>query len=132
MKLFRKLKTALCGEKTLSDYLAETGLEETDLQKVTATLEVETDKLSDEQKSQLANEESFKAEGETYNFTGMELISCVASAMTIISTLISLEKWVGSNFFVTITLNGIKHRVTVNQGMALLFETVKNKINAAQ
>ena len=126
MKLFSKLTKSPQKAPSLNDYLSEAGLSEEDLQGITASLDVDASDLSNSQKRHLADEDGFELKPSTSNFTGMEISACTASAITILSTLISLEKWVGSKIFVTITLNNVKHRVTVNQAIKALLESAKN------
>lgn len=124
MNIFKKL---FCRSKSLNDYLAEANLEEKDLQDMTASIEFDATCLNESQKSQLTNEGGLELKEETANFTGMEIVSCTSSAITIISALISLEKWIGSKYFVTITIKGERQRVTVNQAIRLIFDVSKKQ-----
>ena len=121
------LKKLFCRSKSINDYLAEANLEEKDLQDMTASIEIDATYLSESQKSKLASEEGLELKEETANFSGMEVISCTSSAITIISALISLEKWIGSKYFVTITIKGERQRVTVNQAIRLILDVSKKQ-----
>lgn len=115
-----KLKKILVGRKSLNDYLAEAGLSEEDLKNKMATFEFDASFLTESQKSKLENESGLLLHRDTANFTGMEIISCTSSAITILSALISLEKWLGSKFFVSISSNNLKQKVTINQAIKII------------
>ena len=127
VKLFNKLTQSPKPSPSPNDYLVEAGLNEEDLQGITASLDVDASTLSKKQKQLLTADEGAGLKPSTSNFTGLEIISCTSSAITILTTLVSLEKWVGSRIFVTITLNNVKHRVPVNQAIKLLLDTAKNR-----
>ena len=120
-----KIKKLFCKSKTLNDYLAEANIEEKDLQDMTASIDIEGAYLTESQKSKLASEEGLEFSEDTANFSGIEIISLSSSAITIISTLISLEKWLGSRYSVTITLNGIKQKLPINQAIITILNNVK-------
>ncbi|MBO6032505.1 MAG: hypothetical protein J6Q22_13790 [Prevotella sp.] len=120
-----KLKRIFCKSKTLNEYLAEANLEEKDLQDMTASIDIEGAYLTEAQKSKLASEEGLEFSEDTAHFSGMEIISLSSSAITIISALISLEKWLGSRYSVTITLNGTRQKLSINQAISTILNNVK-------
>ena len=121
------IKKLFGRNKTLDEYLNEAGLTREDLKDISVTLEFDASRLSDSQKQKLASDNGLQLNKETSNFAGWEFMTNTASAITIISALISLKKWLDSNHFVIMKVNNVKQKVTINQAIALTLGLAKKQ-----
>ncbi len=111
------LRKLFSKNRTIDDILRKSNVPKTCLEHINVSFDIDSDALKKEKFEELAARHSLNLQKGESHFSGMEAFAFTSNAITIISCLISLEKWVGSRYYVNLTINDVRQRVTINDAI---------------
>lgn len=120
------LKRLFGRRKTAEFMLAKEGVTEKQLTRFgKVSFDINVNNSNRECIQQLSNIEGLEISQGPSQLLGGETLSCISSVITIIQALIIIEKWLGDRISVTISSNGEKIRLKVNDAIMYLIKKVK-------
>ena len=115
--MFQCLKKLFGKSMTVDDILQKSNIAKDSLEHVNVSFDIDSDALKREKFEELAAQHSLELQKGESHFSGMEAFSFTSNAITILSFLVTLEKWVGNRYYVNLKINEVRQRVTINDAI---------------